>query len=355
MIERLTRLLLLVAFLASLAASVWSVTQIWSNPALVPLREATFDEITSSVDRALALEATPAVVAERISDRLSEAPRNWVAIDALVALADDRAIEIPREITEDIEQARSEDYSATALASECVRCIVDISECSLSAALVCKGPILLTPIEDLRGLGQAAFDAYEGDEVDRIDLGLSVLGLSATALSIPSGGTSLSVKAGASAAKLARGLKLMSPRLTEMADTGLRAGVDWAKLPAVRSPDDLATVLRTDALAPLTATLGDLGRSVDVIGPSATLHLLPLVDDARDARALARLAESIGPRVTGAAEVLGKSRLFRAVLRVTDVTIGLFAGVAGLILSVTSALASFVNSAVLRRARHLSR
>lgn len=353
MVLRLTRALLTLALLASGFVTLHAGLAIWADPTLRPLREATLAEITASIDRQLAAEATAERLAAQIGVRLSEQPRNWLALDALTDLAAQRGLTLPPDLTQRLTTARDADFSPLHLAQNCAACVIDITQCSLTTAMVCKAPILLTPIEDIRGIAQAGVDYASGTQIDQIDLGLSIIGLSATALAITSGGTSLTIKAGAATAKLARGLRLLSPRLTATASTALRNGLDWAALPAARSADDLTALLRADALAPLTATLTDLGRITETLGPSATLHLLPLIDDAADAARLSRVTTALGPRSLAAAELLGKSRLFRATLRATNLATELLAGLAAFGASLASALASALSHRGLRASRRL--
>ncbi|WP_435257709.1 hypothetical protein ACSBLW_16610 [Thioclava sp. FR2] len=352
MLRRLTKGILTLALLASGFLTLQAGLTIWANPALRPLRDATTAEITASIDRQLALVATSETLAARIEARLSETPRNWVALDALADLAKDRAIPLPDDLTTQITAAREADFSPAALAGDCADCALDIAKCTLTTAMVCKVPLLLTPLEDIRGIAQAGVDYATGNQIDQIDLGLSIAGLTATGLALTSGGTTLPVKAGATTAKLARGMDLMSPRLIDMAATTARTGIDWAGLPAVRSTDDLAKLLRADAIAPLSNTLTDLGRVTETLGPSATLHLLPLVDDATDAARLSRMSSALGPRTVAAAELLGKSRLFRASLRATNLATELLIGLGALGASLASALASALGGRGLRHIRH---
>lgn len=353
MLRHLTAALLTLALLASLALTLRAGWAVWADPALRPFRDATLAEITASLDRDLAREATPARLAARIEARLAEAPRNWLALDALTELAAERAIALPPPLSDRLAEARAEDYSPTRLAQDCAACILDVTACTLGTALICKAPILLTPVEDLRGLGQAGYDYLQGEEIDRIDLGLSVIGLTATGLAVATGGSSLSLKAGAGMVKLARGMRLISPRLLHWAEAGLRAGIDWAALPAVRSSDDLAALVRAEVMAPLARALGDLGQTAERLGPAATLHLLPMVDDATDAARLARIAQTAGPRSVVAAELLGKSRLFRLTTRLGRVTAELLAGFATVSATLASALAHWLGTRTLRRARRL--
>ena len=110
-------------------------------------------------------------------------------------------------------------------------------------------------------------------------------------------------------------------------------GVKWDALPAARSADDLYAALRWDAFAPLAATLADMDRIRAATSTTDTLHLLPLIDSAGDARRLGNAAEALGPKLVGRAEVLGKAKLLRATTRITGTAWALVGGLAGLFLS----------------------
>jgi hypothetical protein len=346
----LYRLILLILLLASAGLTYRSAATIAGNPALTPLVDRTTDEIIALTDRMIALEATPARLADLLATRLAETPRNWVALQAIADLHAERGLPLPANYTE----AWNEDSGIVAQTGACLSCAWDIATCSLSTALLCKAPILLTPVEDLRGITKAGMDYASGTDVDRLDLGLSVVGLSATVLIMSSGGTSTTVKAGTALVRLARGMRLLTPGLTARMTAALTDAIRWADIPAVRGLDDLPALVRTDAVAPVAATLADLGRTRAVLGASQTLHLLPLVDDAADARALARVSEALGARTVSRAEVLGKSRLFRASLRVSNTAAELTAGIVGLAAGLGAALSNLIQTLAFRslRRRH---
>lgn len=345
--KRLARALLTLMLCASLFLMGLSTASILRNPTLRPLIERSQDEILAATDRMLARSATPQRLEALITARLNEQPRNWLALEALHDLAVARGLPLPAAY----ETAHAEDSGFIAASADCLACIWDISQCSLSTALICKAPILMTPIEDLRGLTKAGVDYASGVQVDQLDLGLSVLGLGATAALIATGGSSGLVKAGAGTVKLARGMGRLSPKLALTMGDALKSGIRWADLPGLRSLDDLPKLMRADVLRPAADTLTDLGQVAEKLGPASTLHLLPLVDDAADAKRLANAATALGPRTLGTAEVLGKSRLLRATLRFGDEAVALVAGMVGLFTSLGLVLAQMVQSLVLRLLR----
>lgn len=345
--KRLARTLLFFMFIGSLAMTLRSAIQITNNPTLAPVINRAAAEIEAVTDRMMVREATPDRVAALIEARLAETPRNWVALQALAEVAEAQGHPLPAAYV----LAWEEESGLMALSGDCLACIWDISTCSLSTALICKAPILLTPVEDLRGVVKAGADYTLGQPIDQLDLGLSVVGLGATAAFVATGGTSATVKAGTATIRLARGMGRLSPQLSARMAGAVTDGIRWADLPMVRSADDAVALLRTDALRPLADTVTDLGRVADATGPVPALHLLPLVDDATDARRLANAAEALGPKTVSRAEVLGKSRLLRATLRYGDEAVALIGGLVGALLSLAMMLAGVVQSLVLRGLR----
>jgi hypothetical protein len=260
MLRGLARLILTLVLAISLAGTVLTATRIASDPLIAPYVEATKDQIIAATDRMLAQSDTPAILQARVEERLAESPRNWMALDALTDLAIERAIDLPPALLEQIRIRREDDHNYYTQAMACAACAYDPATCSLSQVLICQAPVALTPIGDIAGVTRAGVAYASGGEVDQIDLALSVVGLGATAAVLASGGTSYTVKAGASLAKLARRMGRLSPRLIEMALQAARTGIRWADLPSVRSADDLSRVVHAEAFVPLTSTLTDLSR-----------------------------------------------------------------------------------------------
>jgi hypothetical protein len=349
MLRGLARLILTLVLALSLAGTVLTATRIASDPLIAPYVEASKDQILAATEAMLAQSDTPAILQERVEARLAERPRNWMALDALTDLAIERAIDLPPALLDQIRTSREDDHNYYTQAMACAACAYDPATCSLSQVLICQAPVALTPIGDVAGIARAGVAYASGGEVDQIDLALSVVGLGATAAVLASGGSSYTLKAGASLAKLARRMGRLSPRLIEMALEAARTGVRWADLPGVRSADDLSRVLRAEAFVPLTDTLTDLSRLTAATGATTALHLLPLVDDAADARRLARSAEALGPKLVGRAEVLGKARLFRATLRASKTAWALGAGIVGMLVSAATLIAAMLQHALLRR------
>ena len=213
---------------------------------------------------------------------------------------------------------------------------MDATTCTLRSAVACNLPVALTPAGDVVGLGKGAADWAVGNDVDEVDVALSAIGLGATGAAAVTGGTTLTVKAGTTLLKLARRMKLTSPRLLSLVTDTLRAGT------------------RADA-GPLLAVATDLGRLQSSQGLEASLHLLRHIDGPEDARRLADAADALGPRTIGAVELLGKSRILRAGLRLSDEAAALMAGLIGLVTTVATSLVGLLQGRGLRAFRSVLR
>jgi hypothetical protein len=355
MLRRLARAGLTLWLVLSLVLTGLAAERIARDPLIAPFVDRTGDQIVAATDRLMADHATPARVTELIRARLAESPRNWIAIDALEQVADERGIALPPDLVAARNTAWDEDSDWLKGIGECAQCAFDPGACTLSNVLICQVPVALTPLGDIAGISRAGTALVSGGDVDEIDLGLSVIGFGATVVVLASGGSSAVVKVGASTARLARRMNLLSPRLTETGLAALRRGVDWAALPAVRSSDDLARVVRMDALAPVVAVVQDMGRIQGAVGTTRALHLLSYVDDASDARRLARASEVLQARTVGRVEVLGKARFLRATVRWSDAARTLMLGLVGAFAALGALLAGLLQGAGLRALRRLVR
>ncbi len=351
MLRGLARLVVTALLVLSLTLSGWSLWRLAQDPLLRPMIEAQGDALAAAVDRAVARAATSERVAARLGELLEDSPRNWIAIDAVEEVAVARAVPLPPDLLRRIDSAHEEDDGWLGIAGRCAICAWDAGQCSLSQVFACHGPVAMTPIGDGLGIGRAGVAWATGSEIDQIDLALSAVGLGATALVLASGGSSLTLKAGASILKMARRMALLSPRLAGFILDAARQGIRWdrvADLDSLRAP---ARLIRPEVMRPLAALASDMGRIESSLGATRTLHLLRFVDTPGDARRLANLAEASGPKLLGAAELLGKSRLFRAGLRLADEAAALIIGLLGLAATLASALAGLVQGMALRRIR----
>lgn len=342
----------LLALLAlSLVSALWAGREIARNPMLRPVIERTGQEFAAALDRELVRTATPEAVSARLSKLLAEAPRNWIAIDAVMLVVQDRELLLPGEIVAARDAAWEEDTGLLTIAGACLTCMVDATQCSLSEALICNAPVTLTPIGDVIGIGKAGVASLMGYEVDRLDLALSAIGLGATVAVVASGGTSYTLKVGASLLRLARKMTVLPPRLMALIADAARTGIRWDEALRWDSLTDPARLIVPEMVAPVAAVASDLGRIDGVLGSSRTLHLLRHIDGPNDARRLALASEALGPRALGTLEILGKSRFMRAALRLSDVAVNLMAGLIGLAVALGTILGSTLQWLIARQLR----
>lgn len=351
MIARLASITFVLMVLASLGASALSLLKIYQDPLWAPLVAATEDEIRATVDRELAREATPDRLSEKIAARLAEEPRNWLALDALRDLADERKIALPGELVARFDSLREEDHSYLAMAESCATCAWDGASCSLTQVMICRAPIEISPIGDLEGVVRAVSAMLAGEDIDKLDLALSVVGLAATAASVESAGSSLTVKLGAGLLKLARGMHRLPRALELIAIDAVTSGIDLAQLNRVTSLEDLKRLIRFEKFEPLTSVARDLNAVRESTDVTTALHLLPLVEDAGDARKLAAASKALGRSIVADAEVLGKSRLFRATLRLSSIALRMVSALVGLLVSCALLVGHALQSVFLRAMR----
>jgi len=337
--------------LAPLALTLWASWAVLRQaPFAEPFVARGTAELRVAMDRAMARDVTPAWLAAQIEAALAAEDPDRLA--ALEQAAQRAGIEPGPEQAARIAavRARAEGWQATA--AECLACMADVAACpSLRMLGACGVPFELSPLGDLNALRRAGTAALAGQEVDRLDLGLALAGLGATGTLALTGGGSASVKAGASALRLARRSGRLTPAFAGDLSRRIAAlEMKPAALPAHlagRAP--LSAVLEPARLADLTALGGDLGRLVRNTAPQEALALLAHVESADDAARLARLSDAAGPATRGVMETLGKPRAFRLLVRLSDRAIGALLLLYGLALQLALALAGLAGRALLRR------
>lgn len=273
-------------------------------------------------ERALARES----VVARIEARLDETPRDWVVIEALIDLAEAQGEVLPPALLARHAALDAEDNGWIATGIGCAACAWDLSLCDLGAALACGVAVNLTVLGDLMVLAREGGRYVAGDEVDQVDIGIAFVGLAATGLVVVSGGSSLAVKGGAAFLRVAHRTGRLAPDLLVPFRRAVVLGIDWARLPAARSTDDLAALARPQVLRPAVDLAQDLGGLTQRLGVRQALHLTGSMDTPAEVARLSRAAEALGPRTLGAFELLGKSRFLRLGLRLSDEVWALFTG-----------------------------
>ena len=275
-----------------------------------------------------------AALEEAIGSELANEPRNWVVINSLLEIAENRAVPISERTQEDLENANSSDHSFLNTTSECVRCAWDTSSCHSASSMACGLAVNITPVGDVAGIARAGTAHWLGEDVDEIDVALSIVGLGSTALSIGSGGTSLTVKAGAGLLKFAHLSGNMPASITRVLTNAARHGVDWAGLRSVRNVDDLKSIIRIDALTPAWNASSSIGEIINRSSVAQGLYLLRVSESPTELRSISRAATVWEDETAGFLRLLGKNRVVRSSLRLADEVYGLAAGLFGLLISI---------------------
>ena len=313
--------------LASLLWTGWWLRDLAQSPLGAELVERAESELLAAYERGLAREATPAAIEARLAARLDESPRDWVVIDALVDLAAGQGIALSPALLTRHATLNAEDNGWIATGVDCARCAWDLGLCDLNAALACGVAINLTPLGDVAALVREGGNYVAGDAVDQVDVGIAFVGLAATGLVLVSGGSSLTVKGGAALLRVAHRTGRLAPDLLVPFRRAFALGVDWGRLPGVRSADDLAALGRPAVLRPALALAQDLGGLTNRLGTRQALHLTGALQSPAEVARAARAAEGLGPRTLGTFEMVGKSRFLLLGMRLSDEVWAALAGV----------------------------
>lgn len=343
--RRLLRLLALVPLLAGWLSAGWFLA---TNPFAWPVLERSAEDLAAALDR----EMVRALDAGELDPALAEAVAQADAVRAttLLELAEARGITVPEPILSEARALTGADRALWEKAADCGLCAFDVSRCrSLAEIAACAVPVELTPLGDMAAVGRAATAYATGAEVDKLDLSLGLAGLGATAVILVSGGSSVTVKAGTSAVRLARKLGSLSGGMMRALRSAADLPIRWNAL------DDLVlgrvgVEAVTDAakLGRLTNMASDAGRIVRSTSVADGLVLLRHADDPGDLSRIARLSEAGGKTTRDAFALLGKPRLFRLLVRASELAVALYGFLVGL-------LAQTGVFAVTRLARHLLR
>jgi hypothetical protein len=304
------------------AATFWVFAQ---NPFAQPLVDRTAAETARALDRAMAIHVTPEWLAAETEAALDK--RDPERLDTLAAIAEYRGLALDPAQAARIAALRAEREGFLAQARTCAACMADIAACpSLPLMAACGVPFELTPLGDANALRREALAYATGQEVDELTIALALTGLGATAAVVVSGGSSATVKAGATLLRVARRLGTLTPGfaadLFRLSDLGLDAGKVRAF--ALRTAT-LEETVDMDRFARLGTVAADLGRVASNTGPAEALLLLRHVESAEDAARLARFSDAAGPATRGILDTLGAPRAFRALVRLSDVAFGAFA------------------------------
>jgi len=326
---------------ATTAVAFWG----WAQQ---PFTAALIGRSTESAARAIEASFHRSFTAEGAEARIRAALESDDAFRALwlADLAEEEALPLPPDLNLEIEALRAAREGVVAGAMDCAACAWDIRSCaSFSEIAFCALPVEMTPLGDLNALRRQGTAALAGEEVDKLETGLALVGLAATSAILVTGGGSGLVKAGATALRGAKRLGSLTPGVARVIGSLGDLPIRWS---AVLRGAPLEEITDAAKLARVTDMAKDIGRIAGNTSAAETLLVLRHIDSAEDAARLARVSDVAGAKTASRLEVLGKSRIFRATLRLSDTAIAalaaLWAGVTGLL----SLVAGWLMQGVLR-------
>lgn len=205
----------------------------------------------------------------------------------------------------------------------------------------------LTIIGDVRDIATEGGKWLAGQPYNELVIGLSMVGIAATGLTVATGGGGIVVKAGVSIMKAAK----RAGRLTkEFGELLLRMTRDAVNMPALREAlratdltdlaktqrvlTDYAKGVRTAEIFPVLSRIGDVNKAV---GPAETIRLMKFVKNGENLEDVALMSERFGTKTRGIIELTGKASLrafktaFRAIEFIAKYVIWFFVWIASLV------------------------
>ncbi|MEL7184516.1 MAG: hypothetical protein AAGK57_12825, partial [Pseudomonadota bacterium] len=212
----LRRLIHAAPLAVTLLGLVWTASL---NPLTAPYVDRSAQDLSLTMERAVRRTASGPWITAALAEAV--AAKDAERAEMLLSLADDLGRDVPRSAAEAM---IARQLGILAQAEACGACMVDIALCdSLQKISLCAAPFEMSPLGDLNALRRATQAWATGAEVDRLDASLALLGLGATGAVLVSGGSSATVKAGASFVRMARRMGSVRPGLTDV----LRVPIRW--------------------------------------------------------------------------------------------------------------------------------
>ena len=255
-------------------------------------------------------------------------PTGYAVQDRILHLAQDYAIPLPPDLKQRADQIASDASGPITTLISCTSCAWDISSCqTLGQIASCALPVEMTPLGDLNALRRAGVDWATGNNIDKLDVGLALVGLSATTATLVKGGTSYTLKVGETVLRAGRRMGAINSKFMDVLAQAANIPVNWAHIPPYiigKTPFD--QVVNPKHITQLSSLVADIGIVRKNTSLTETIILLKYVDGAEDARRLARLSDVSEAETFRTLYVLGKQKSFRLLLklsRITKIAIGL--------------------------------
>ncbi len=335
-----------------------SLTVVWLltlSPFTDPIVQRGSDQLRLRLDTMMQREVTPGWLAAEaeVALQAEDLDRMWLILD----LADEFGHDLPPKLLDRIKIFEAERSGLIARGGSCVRCAIDLKSCESVVQMgICGVTFEMTPAGDLNAVRRAGVMYLQGESVDRLDLGLAVVGLGATTATMGTGGSSYTVKIATTFVRAARRFGTLTPALTRRLAALVQGAVQWDRMgDLVRlriRPDEMFNAAKMDELSVIGRSLSDVAQKTSA---ADAIALMKFVDEPKDAARLAQVADAAGPTTRSRLEVLGKRRVFSAAVRLGDLAISAAAALGLLIAQVAGFLGQQVGNRLLRVLRQLLR
>ena len=269
----LRRLVSMLPLTATVGALVWALQ---SSPLAAPFVDRTATDLALTLERAVRREATADWLTAALAGAVAEGDADRAAM--LIALADDLDRDVDTTAGTAMIDART---GAMSRMVDCAICMSDTARCSSLAHLTfCAVPFEMTVLGDLNALRRASVSYALDGQVDELEAGLALVGLAATGAVIFSGGSSVTVKAGATLLRMGRRIGSVTPALAR----SIRLPVQWSNVgDFVAGSARLEEVTDMAALARMGALASDMGRVRAATSTAEALRLARYVDTPQEA------------------------------------------------------------------------
>lgn len=346
------------------------VSLAWFTAAVFAVAAVIVTPLGMEAHRLLAAEDDPAAIADRAltsafdkSVATREIETALAANDADLAksyidLAADHGVEIPKEMTERVNKAVDDANSAAAHAESFARgLITGEPDNMVSLAGTALGDLFV--FGDIRDAARESANYVNGEKVDELVLGLSLVGIAVTAGTYASLGAAAPARVGLSVVKAARRTAKLSGRMGEWIGRSLREVIDWSALKraGAASLSEPATAVRiaresvkAEKAGGLMRLAGDVGRVQTRAGTQAALEGLRIAENPRDMARVAALAEKKGSKTRAILKTLGKGAIFLSMT-----TFNLVGWILGAILTLFGFVSSAKSCAERMTQRHLDK
>ncbi len=237
---------------------------------------------------------------------------------SLLAIAADKSIAVPDELSARVAAAVAEDNSAGQIAKRFATGLVtgeadDVASLSGTVA----GDLFV--FGDIRDAVREGKRMAMGEEVDNVVLGLAAAGIAITAATYVSMGSVAPVRAGLTLVKDARKVGRLGEGLALWAGRSARGVIDAPVLQNAMSTASLArpgaslagikAAFKTEKAGGLMRLAKDVGRVSEKAGTRGALDTLRISQGPKDVARAARLAELKGTQTRGFFKILGRGAL----------------------------------------------